>query len=259
MSATRRRERAALSELTPGQHLRAEIERLGLDQVAVRKVTGVSRQTINNIVNDRQPISRAMAGKLGRLTGRSSDYWLRASFSIAPRAEHSAKSGADLRPFGGGVLVNHQITHAVKNGIIGMDPFDETNVRLTSVDLTLGDFLVTSEGKKIDIGGGQRFSLKRNRTVNVSTKERIELPQDYVGRVGAIASLAKNGIFTSVGFQIAPGFSGHLQFCIFNSGRENIELRSGMPIIGIEIMALAVIPVMNGGGVKQPRRGRRRQ
>jgi dCTP deaminase len=258
MSATRRRERAALSELTPGQHLRAEIIRLGLDQVAVRKATGVSRQTINNIVNDRQPISRAMAGKLGRLTGRSSDYWLRASFSIAPRADHLAKSGADLRPFGGGVLVNCQITHAVKNGIIGMDPFDEANVQLTSVDLTLGDFLITTEGKKINIGGGQSFTLKRNRTVNVSTKERIELPQDYVGRVGAITSLAKNGIFTSVGFQIAPGFSGHVQFCIFNSGSENIELRSGMPIISIEIMSLSVMPVRTAVASSN-RRGRRRQ
>lgn len=259
MSATRWRERAALSELTPGQHLRAEIERLGLDQVAVRKATGVSRQTINNIVNDRQPISRAMAGKLGRLTGRGSDYWLRASFPLAPPVDHPAKFGAGLRPFGGDVLVNYQITHAVKNGIIGMDPFDEANVQLTSVDLTLGDFLITTEGKKINIGDGQRFTLKRHRTVNVSTKERIELPQDYVGHVGAITSLAKNGIFTSVGFQIAPGFSGHLQFCIFNSGRENIELRSGMPIISIEIMSLSVIPVMNGSGVKQPRRGRRRE
>lgn len=62
MSADRRRKRAALGELTPGQHLRAEIEKLGLDQVSVSQATGVSRQSINNIVNDRQPISRAMAG-----------------------------------------------------------------------------------------------------------------------------------------------------------------------------------------------------
>ena len=254
MSATRRRDRAAKDKLTPGQHLRAEIERLGLDQVVVRKATGVSRQTINNIVNDRQPISRAMAGKLGRLTGRSSDYWLRASFSIAPRAERLAKSGAAVRPFGGGVLVNYQITQAVKNGIIGMDPFDEANVRPASVDLTLGDVLITAEGKTINIGGGQSFTLKGNRAVNVSTRERIELPQDYIGRVGAIASLATIGIFTSIGLQIAPGFSGHLQFCVFNSGRDNIELSSGMPIIGLEIMPLSVLPAVNDGGAKRTRR-----
>jgi deoxycytidine triphosphate deaminase/addiction module HigA family antidote len=258
MSATRRRQRAALSELTPGQHLRAEIERLGLDQVAVRKATGVSRQTINNIVNDRQPISRAMAGKLGRLTGHRSDYWLRASFSSTPRAERLAKRSSSVRP-AGGVLVNYQITHAVKNGIIGMDPFDEANVQAASVDLTLGDFLTTTDGKKINIGGGQRFTLQRNCTVHVSTKECIELPQDYVGRVGAIACLAENGIFTSAAFQIAPGFSGHLQFCIFNSGGENLELRGGMPIVSIEVVSLGDMPIMSGDDVKQARQRRRRQ
>jgi hypothetical protein len=33
--------------LTPGAHLRAEIKRLGLDQVRIAEATGVSRQTIN--------------------------------------------------------------------------------------------------------------------------------------------------------------------------------------------------------------------
>jgi plasmid maintenance system antidote protein VapI len=35
-----------LSGLTPGAHLRAEIEHLGLDQVAIAEATGVSQQTI---------------------------------------------------------------------------------------------------------------------------------------------------------------------------------------------------------------------
>src|SRR5262245_47474451 len=81
--------------LSPGAHLRAEIERLGLDQVEVAEATGVSRQTINNIVNDRQPISRSMAGKLGRLTKRPSDYWLRANF---PDVDEPRPERADAQP-----------------------------------------------------------------------------------------------------------------------------------------------------------------
>src|SRR4051794_35802551 len=110
--------------LTPGAHLRAEIERLGLDQVAVAKATGVSRQTINNIVNDHQTISRAMAGKLGRVTGRSSDYWLQAAFANSSFGAESHEAGelhpgnaqvghADVRP--GSVLVDHQIVRAIEN------------------------------------------------------------------------------------------------------------------------------------------------
>ncbi|MGA7974040.1 MAG: HigA family addiction module antitoxin, partial [Pseudolabrys sp.] len=160
--------------LAPGEHLRAEIERLGLDQIAVSQATGVSRQTINNIVNGRQPISRAMAGKLGRLTGRSSDYWLRAEFP-RPGEAHGAATTADdsARPLGVGVLVNHQIERAVKDGIIEIDPFEDANLQPASIDLTLDDFIITTAGEKIDITDGQTFVLRAGLAVNVSTKEWI--------------------------------------------------------------------------------------
>jgi dCTP deaminase len=234
-------------DLTPGQHLRAEIERLGLDQVAVGNATGVSRQSINNIVNGRQPISRAMAGKLGRLTGHSSDYWLRSSFRSAAaghgkQISTSVASEASTRPLGVGVLVNHQIARAIKDGIIGIEPFDENNVQLASIDLTLDDFIITTEGEEVDITEGQSFVLKAGRTVNVSTKEWVDFPQDYIGRVGAMTRLAKIGIIASHGFQIDPGFKGNLQFCIFNAGAKDFELRGGKPIISLEIMPLSVTP-----------------
>lgn len=230
-------------ELTPGEHLRAEIERLGLDQVAVSQAAGVSRQTINNIVNGRQPISRAMAGKLGRLTGRSSDYWLRAAFPSRGGTRGRAKPAAEsARPLGVGVLVNHQIARAVKDGVIEIDPFDEANVQPACVDLTLDDFIVTTAGERIDITDGQAFALKTGRAVNVGTREWIALPRDYIGRVGAMASLAGLGIMTSHGFQVGPGFQGNLQFCLFNAGGRDFELRGGMPIVSLELMPLSATP-----------------
>jgi len=234
---------ASGDELTAGEHLRAEIERLGLDQVAVSQATGVSRQTINNIVNGRQPISRAMAGKLGRLTGRSSDYWLRISF---PRA--SAPHGRtrlpreNTRPLGVGVLVNHQIVRAVKTGLIGIDPFDEQNVRPASIDLTLGDFVITTASEKIDVTGGRGFMLRSGGSVHVSTKERLALPRDHIGRTGTTIDLARLGLMTSQGVQIEPGFRGHLHFCIFNAGGGDVALRGGMPIVSLELMPLCAVP-----------------
>lgn len=230
-------------ELTPGEHLRAEIERLGLDQVAVSQATGVSRQSINNIVNGRQPISRAMAGKLARLTGHSSDYWLRASFPRMRVAHGSAKAATEsARPLGVGVLVNHQIVRAVKAGVIEIEPFDEINVRPASVDFTLADFVITTSGDKVDVSGGQGFALTSGRAVHVSTRERIALPRDYLGRAGATADLARLGFMTSQGLQVEPGFRGHLYFCIFNAGGGAIELRAGMPVVSLEIMPLAATP-----------------
>lgn len=79
--------RAAVREVSAGAHLRSEIQRLGLDQVELAQVLGVTRQTINNVINGRYPISRALAGKLGRLSGQRADYWLQTSFLVAPEPE----------------------------------------------------------------------------------------------------------------------------------------------------------------------------
>lgn len=242
---------AAAGELTPGEHLRAEIERLGLDQVAVSQATGVSRQTINNIVNGRQPISRAMAGKLGRLTGHSSDYWLRSIFAHAPalrtaRGKQAVESSG--RPLGVGILVNHQIVRAVLDGVIGIEPFDEANVQMASIDFTLDDFVVAADGEKIDISDGQSFVLHCGQSIGVSTKEWLELPFDYVGRVGGRAALARGGIVTSHASQIDPGFKGNLQFCVFNAGLHDFALRSGEAIINVEIMPLSAMPLVRANG-----------
>jgi dCTP deaminase len=196
-----------------------------------------------------------MAGKLGRLTGHSSDYWLRASFTRiagagAARAGTAQRIENEARPLGVGVLVNHQIVRAVKDGIIGIDPFEEAHVQMASIDLTLDDFVITTEGEKIDISDGERFVLKGGRTVNVSTKEWVEFPQDYIGRVGAMASLARIGLMTSHGFQIDPGFKGNLQFCIFNAGLKDFELHGGDPVISVEIMPLSATPTYDESAVR---------
>ena len=115
-------------QMAPGAHLRAVLGKLGLDQVAVSEATGVSRQTINNIINGRQAISRAMAGKLGRLTGHSSDYWLSERFNA---------KGAPARLAVAGLLVDHQIARAVKDGIISIKPYRPQNLQAAAIALTL--------------------------------------------------------------------------------------------------------------------------
>ncbi len=205
--------------LTPGAHLRAEIERLGLDQVAVSKATGVSRQSVNNIVNDRQAISRAMAGKLGRLTGRSSDYWLGAFFAGAGDAQ--AREG-----FYGGVLVNHQIIRAVNDGIIGITPFELTHVRAAAIDLTLGKELTLNPGD----------------TATARTQERVEFPLDYLGRIGISGRLAGDGVIATHTFQLEPGFKGEVEVRLFNAARKLLRLPAGAPLMSLEIFHLGTTP-----------------
>jgi addiction module HigA family antidote len=61
----------------PGEHLRHEIKRRGLDQTTLSQAIAVSRQSINNIISGRQLISRKMALKLAKKMRQPSDYWLR--------------------------------------------------------------------------------------------------------------------------------------------------------------------------------------
>lgn len=237
MSADNRRKTKTEGEagrLTPGAHLRAEIRRLGLDQIAVSKATGVSRQSVNNIINGRQTISRAMAGKLGRLTGRSSDYWLSEWF-LGKTGERAGRMNSALVA---GVLVNHQIVRAIEDGIIAIDPFAAQHLQAASIDLTLDDILVSTAGDRIKIGQ-KGFVLEPGRSVNAKTTERIELPRDYVGRIGAAARLASLGILVATAFQIEPGFKGCVDFCLFNAAERAFRLHARDPVLSLEIVRLA--------------------
>jgi deoxycytidine triphosphate deaminase/addiction module HigA family antidote len=214
---------------SPGAHLRAELRRLGLDQVAVSKATGVSRQSVNNIVNGRQPISRAMAGKLGRLTGHSSDYWL---------GEWFGENGAPMRDAVSGILVNHQIARAVRDGVIVIEPFVLAHLRTASLDLTLGEPAVRIGGKPSP-KRKDTVALKPGGTLSVTTAERIELPLDYLGRIGGLAQLAAAGLVLAAPLQVAPGFKGALSFALLNAGPRTITLRAGEPVATLEIVRLA--------------------
>jgi len=233
--------KADRERLAPGAHLRAEIQRLGLDQVAVSKATGVSRQSVNNIINGRQAISRAMAGKLGRLTGQSSDYWLRDWFPKKGGARRGAGMPA-IRVAGAGILVNHQILQAVKDGIIGIAPFAAQNLRSASIDLTLNDTLITAGGDRLSIGRAKGFVLEPKASIKATTKERIELPLDYLGRVGGTTRLAGHGILVCNALQIEPGFKGRVDFCLFNAGASSFRLRYLDSVLSLEISRLTATP-----------------
>jgi dCTP deaminase len=132
----------------------------------------------------------------------------------------------------------------VEDGIVEIDPFEPSSVQAASIDLRLDDFIIAMDGRSIDISAEQSFALHGGQTVNVRTKEYIRFPDNYIGRVGAMTRLAKYGIILSHGFQVDPGFAGPLQFCLFNAGGSNYVLRSGDPIISMEIIPLATRPLI---------------
>jgi len=237
--AAQNRDGTGRGDSKAAEHLREELARLGLNQIALSKAIGVSRQTINNIVTGREPISRAMAAKLGRITGRSSDYWLKESF-----AESSTPRAA-----GGGILVDHQIVRAVKDGIIGIVGFDESHVRRASLDLTLGA-VTAPRGVNSTLG----VRVARGRSVRVVTGEVLAFPHDHLARVGTTLHLAKLGAIAAHAQHVEPGFVGKLEVCIFNAGDRDFVLKAGDPVLSLEIVPLTAPPGRADRGGRRDKR-----
>lgn len=62
----------------PGLHVRFDcLEPLGLTVTEGARVLGVSRQTLNNLVNGKSGISPEMAVRLSKAFGGSAEVWLR--------------------------------------------------------------------------------------------------------------------------------------------------------------------------------------
>jgi plasmid maintenance system antidote protein VapI len=224
--------------------------RLGLDQRSLSRLVGVSRQAINNIANDRQPISRAMAAKLGRITGHASDYWLQSEFRTAEKPARGTRS-LDI-------LVNHQILKAVGDGIIGIEPFEPSRVRAASLDLTLDTSAIAISGENVEAPQPGSFNLKSGRSVGARTREHIELPLECVARAGATVHAAQRGIALLHQLQIEPGFKGKLQFSLFNASGRDLLLRDGDPVVSVELIILRETPsdVVAAAAMRARRRAR---
>jgi antitoxin HigA-1 len=69
--------RKQLSPVHPGRALREEVlPGLGKTKTEIAKLLGISRQTLFDILTERQPITPAMALRFGKLLGSGPDIWI---------------------------------------------------------------------------------------------------------------------------------------------------------------------------------------
>ncbi len=67
----------------PGEILREDfLPDYDLTVVSLAEATGVSRQTINELLRERRAVSPEMALRLSRLFGNSPDFWLNAQRAV---------------------------------------------------------------------------------------------------------------------------------------------------------------------------------
>ncbi len=74
---TRNKSLAGLKPMHPGELLREDvIPSLGKTKAEIANLLGVSRQTLHDILSEKQPVTPSMALRFGKLLGNGPDIWI---------------------------------------------------------------------------------------------------------------------------------------------------------------------------------------
>jgi dCTP deaminase len=154
------------------------------------------------------------------------------------------------------VLSDRTIREEISAGRLVIDPFDDRLVQPASVDLRLGrEFRVFRNYRLpyIDvkkempeltelevIEESVPFILHPGEFVLAVTLERVEIPDDLVGRLDGKSSLGRLGLIvhSTAGF-VDPGFKGRLTLELTNVANLPITLYYSMPVSQISFARLS--------------------
>lgn len=145
------------------------------------------------------------------------------------------------------LLSDRDIRAEIQSGRVGLDPFEESMIQPSSVDVRLDRFFRVFENhrypfidpaveqpdltREVSTDGDEPFILHPGEFVLASTFEVITLPDDIAGRLEGKSSLGRLGLLThsTAGF-IDPGFSGHITLELSNVANLPVTLHPGMKI-----------------------------
>ena len=155
------------------------------------------------------------------------------------------------------ILSDRTIREQLAAGRIVIDPFDETLIQPSSIDVRISnlfrvfrnhtrgvidvkqDMVDLTEMIELPMDSDEAFMLHPGEFVLGSTHERIAVPDDLVGRVEGKSSLGRLGllIHSTAGF-IDAGFDGHITLELANVASLPITLYPGMKIGQVSFMQM---------------------
>ena len=145
------------------------------------------------------------------------------------------------------LLSDRDIRAQIESKRVAVEPFAESMIQPSSVDVRLDKFFRVFENHKYEVidpaleqpeltreivaEEGEAFILHPGEFVLASTYEVITLPDDIAGRLEGKSSLGRLGLLThsTAGF-IDPGFSGHITLELSNVANLPVKLYPGMKI-----------------------------
>src|SRR3990170_7382521 len=154
------------------------------------------------------------------------------------------------------VLSDRSIRRLVADGRIGIDPYEESLLQPSSVDVRVDRYFRVFRNARypyidvkqemedltelVEVDGDDPFILHPGEFVLGSTLERVTLPDDLVARLEGKSSLGRLGllIHSTAGF-IDPGWDGHVTLELSNVANLPITLLDGMKIGQISFQRLS--------------------
>lgn len=153
------------------------------------------------------------------------------------------------------VLSDQSLREATTSGRLKIEPFRESAVQPSSIDLRLGPvfrvFLNRSDThidprkdqagltETVEVADGEPFVLHPGEFVLAGTLEVVEMPDDLVGRIEGKSSLGRLGLMVhSTAGYVDPGFRGNLTLELANNATLPILLWPGMEIGQLSILQL---------------------
>lgn len=88
----------------------------------------------------------------------------------------------------------------------------------------------------------QSITMQPGESYLVTTREKINLPQNLTANMTLRGTLYRSGLIMSGG-NSAPGYSGELSFLLYNAGKAEMEIELGARIV--HIMFFEVLGVAN--------------
>jgi len=79
------------------------------------------------------------------------------------------------------------------------------------------------------VGQGPTFVIPSGQFALLYTEERLHIPDNVLAFISIKAKIKLKGLVNVSGFHVDPGFSGRLQFSVYNAGNEDVFLEFGKP------------------------------
>jgi dCTP deaminase len=154
------------------------------------------------------------------------------------------------------VLSDRTIKRLLAEGRIGIDPYDDSLLQPSSVDVRVDRFFRVFHNNRypfidvkreqeeltslVEIDDDTPFMLHPGEFVLGSTLERVRLPDDLVARLEGKSSLGRLGllIHSTAGF-IDPGWDGHVTLELSNVANLPITIYHGMKIGQLSFVQLS--------------------